>query len=51
MEYHGNHNFTDIKISDCVAGRPDVSCITKLNHMLHKILLFQANNAQVSHFK
>ena len=51
MEYHGNHYFTDVKISDFVAGRPYASCITKPNHMLHKILLFQANNAQVSHFK
>ena len=32
-------------------GRPDVSYIIELNHMLHKNLLFQASNANCSHFK
>ena len=27
MDYHGNHYFTDVKISDFAAGRPDVSYI------------------------
>ena len=52
MDYHGNHYFTDVKIiSDSAAGRPDVSYIIELKHMLHKNLLFQANNAHIFHFK
>ena len=51
MDYHGSHYFTDVKISDFATGRPDVSYIIKLNHMLHKNLLFQANNAYIFHFK
>ena len=31
MDYHGNHYFTDVKISDFAAGRPDVSYIIELN--------------------
>ena len=46
MDYHGNHYFIDVKISDFVAGRPDVSFIIELNHMLHKNL-FQTNNAYI----
>ena len=51
MDYHGNHYFTDVKISDFAAGRADVSYIIELNQMLHYNLLFQANNAQIFHFK
>ena len=51
MDYHDNRYFNDVKISDFSAGRPDVSYNIELNHMLHKSLLFQANNAQVLHFK
>ena len=51
MDYHGNYYFTGVKISDFAAGRPDVSYIIELSHMLHKYLLFQANNAQIFHFK
>ena len=51
MDYHDNHYFTDVKISDFAAGRPDVSYIIELNHMLHYTLLFQANNAHIFHFK
>ena len=29
MDYHGNHYFTDVKISDFATGRPDVSYILK----------------------
>ena len=43
MDYHGNHYFTDVKISDFVAERLDVSYIIGLNHMLRNNLLFQAN--------
>ena len=50
MDYSGNHYFTDVKISDFAAGRPDVSYIIELNHMLHKNLLFQANNAHSFYF-
>ena len=50
MDYHGNHYFTDVKVSDFAAGRPGVSYIIELSHMLHKNLLFQANNAQNFHF-
>ena len=46
MDYHGNHYFTDVKISDFAAGRPDVSYIIE-----QKNLLFQANNAHIFHFK
>ena len=31
MDYHGNHYFTDVKISDFAAGRPDVSYVIELN--------------------
>ena len=41
MDYHGNHYFTDVTISDCAAGRPDVLYITELNHMLHKTFYFR----------
>ena len=51
MDFLGNHYFTDVKISDFAAGRPDVSYIIGLSHMLHKHLLFQANNAHIFHFK
>ena len=51
MDYHGNHNFTDVKISDFSAGRSDVSYIIELNLMLHNSLLFQANNAHIFHFR
>ena len=51
MDYHGTHYFTDVKISDLAAGRPDVSYIIELNHMLHYNLLFQANNAHIFYFK
>ena len=34
MDYHGNHYFTDVKISYFAAGRPDGSYIIELNHML-----------------
>ena len=51
MDYHGNHYFTDVKISDFAAGMPDVSYNIALSHMLHKNLLFQANNAHICHFK
>ena len=27
MDYHGNRYFTDVKVSDFAAGRPDVSFI------------------------
>ena len=40
MDYHGKHYFTDVKISDFSAVRPDVSYIMELNHMLHYNLLF-----------
>ena len=50
MDYHGNHYFTDVKISDFAAGRPDVSYIVELNCMLLKIWLFQANNAHIFYF-
>ena len=50
-DYHGNNYFTHVKISEFAAGRPDVSYIIELSHMLHKHLLFQANNAQTFHFK
>ena len=40
-----------VKISDFIAGRPDVSYINELSHMLLKNLLFQGNNAQIFHFK
>ena len=45
MDYHGNHDFTVVKIRDFATGRPAVSYIIELNHMLHKNLLFQANTA------
>ena len=51
MDFQGNHYFTDVKISDIAAGRSDVSCIIELNYMLPKMLLFQANNTHVFHFK
>ena len=52
MDYHGNHYFTDVKISDFLsAGRPAVSYNIELSHMLHNYLLFQANNAHIFHFK
>ena len=51
MDYHGNHYFTDVKISDFAAGRSDVSYIMELNYMLGNNLLFQANNAHIFHFK
>ena len=51
MDFHGNHYFTDVKISDIAAGRSDVPYIIELNHMLHKNFLFQANNADIFHFK
>ena len=51
MDYHGNHYFTDVEISDFEAGRPDVSYIIGLSQMLHKNLLFQANNAHIFPFK
>ena len=51
MDYYGNHYFTNVKISDFAARRPDVSYIIELNHMLHHNLLFQANNAHIFHFK
>ena len=51
MDFHGNHYFTDVKMSDIAAGRFDVSYIIELSHMLHKNLLFQANNAHIFHFK
>ena len=47
MDYHGNHYFTDVKISDFAAGLPDVSYIIELNDMIHKSLQFQANNAHI----
>ena len=50
MDYHGKHYFTDVKISDS-AAMPYVSYIIELHHMLHKNLLFLANNAQIFHFK
>ena len=51
MDYHGSHYFTDVKTSDFAAGRPDVSYITELSHMLHINLLFQAKYAHIFHFK
>ena len=51
MDYHGNHYFTDVKISDFATGRPNVSYIIELNHGLHNNLLFEANNAHNFHFK
>ena len=51
MDYHGNNYFTDVKIIEFAAGRPDVSYIIELSHKLHKHLLFQAINAQIFHFK
>ena len=51
MGYRGNHYFTDVKISDFASGMPDVSYDTELSHMLHKHLLFQANNAHIFHSK
>ena len=51
MDYHGNHYFTDVKISDFAAVRPDVYYIIELSHMLHNNLLFQANNAHIFHSK
>ena len=51
MDYHGNHYFTNVKISDFQAGRPDVSYIIELKHMLHNNLLLQANNAHIFNFK
>ena len=50
MDFHSNHYFIDVKISDFAAERPDVSYIIELNHMLHNNLLFQANNAHISIF-
>ena len=29
MDYHCNHYFTDVKISDFAAGRPDVFILLK----------------------
>ena len=49
MNYHDNHYFTDVKISDFEAGRPDVSYIIEQKPMLHYSLLFQAKNAQIFH--
>ena len=51
MYYHGNHYFTDVKISDFAAGRPAVSYIIELNNLLHKNVLVQANNTHIFHFK
>ena len=51
MDYHGNHYFTDVKISDFAAGRPDVSYIIELNTCYTTTWLFQANNAHIFHFK
>ena len=51
MDYHGNNYFIDVKISDFAAGRTDASYIIKLNHLLHKTLLFQANDSHIFHFK
>ena len=51
MHYHGNHYSTVVKKKDFAAGRPDVSYIIELSHMLHKNVLFHANNAQIFHFK
>ena len=50
-DYHGNHYFTDVKISDFAAGMLDVSYIIELSHMLYKHVLFQANDAQIFCFK
>ena len=50
MDYHGNHYFTDVKISDFAAGRPDVSDIIELNHMLQYNLLLEENNAHIFPF-
>ena len=50
MDFHCNHYVTDVKISDFAAGMPDVSYIIELSHMLHKHLLFQANNSHIFHF-
>ena len=50
MDYHGNQYSTDVKISDFAAGMSDVSYIIELNCMLHKNLLFQANNAYIFYF-
>ena len=50
MDFHGNHYFTDVKIN-IPTGRSDVSYSIELNHMLHKNLLFQANNAYIFHLK
>ena len=43
MDYHGSHNFTDVKVSDFEARRPDVSYITELSHMVHKKLVISGN--------
>ena len=51
MDYHGNHYFTDVKINVLHQEMSDVSYVIELNHMLHKNLLIQANNAICSHVK
>ena len=51
MDFHANYYFTDVKISNIAAGRCDVSYIIELNHMIHKTLLFQANNTHIFRFK
>ena len=38
MDYHGNHYFTDVKISNFVAGRPDVSYIIELECVSRRCL-------------
>ena len=38
MDYHGNHYFIDVTISDFAAARPDVSYFIELSHLLHKNL-------------
>ena len=41
MDYHGNHIFTDVKKNDFEIGRPCVSYIVELSHMLHKTCYFR----------
>ena len=51
MAYHGDHYFTDVKISDFEAGRSDVSYSIEFSRIIHNNLLFQANKSHISYFR
>ena len=59
MDYHSNHYFTDVKLSDFAAGRPDVSYIIELStkhgtqntcYFRQKMLIFSILNKWVGYF-